>query len=68
METHLENKLRVLEDSKNYLQLSKIENQTFNILLLSFLQRHGDSYSKTLNNVMENYFNRKAIKPIVYLK
>ena len=52
METHLENKLRLLEHSKNYLQLSKISNDSFNFLMLSFIKRYGEAESKVVNNVM----------------
>jgi hypothetical protein len=65
---HMENKLRLLEESKNYLQLAKIEDETFNVVLLEFLSRYGEGECKILNNVMENYFNRKSIKPMVYLR
>ena len=37
-------------------------------MLIEFLKRNGDGESKVLNNVMENYFNRKCIKPMQYLK
>lgn len=36
--------------------------------MLQFLSRYGTAEGKVLNNVMENYFNRKNIKPISYLK
>jgi hypothetical protein len=68
VDCNLENKLRVLEDSKSYLQLSKLGEDTFEHLLLYFLERYGSTYDKTLNHAMENYFNRKKIKPLVFLQ
>ena len=36
--------------------------------MLAAVDRFKDGLDKTINNVMENYFNRKNIKPLTYLQ
>jgi hypothetical protein len=60
--------LALIENTRCYLQLGKIENDTFNALLTAYIDRGVDKNDKILNNVMENYFNRKNIKAIPYLQ
>lgn len=44
--------MKLLEDSKNYLQLNKIQNDTFDFLMLAFIDRWGESEKRVINNVM----------------
>jgi hypothetical protein len=68
LEIHLANKLKFLEDSRSYLQLNKLSDETFNFIISEFIRRYGETDCKVLNNVMENYFNRKNVKPMAYFK
>jgi hypothetical protein len=68
LELHMQNKLRLLEDTRNYLQLSKVSPTTFNVLIGEFWTRFGEAESKVLNNVLENYLNRNNLKPLIYLR
>lgn len=64
----MQNRLKFLEDTRNYLQLSKISNETFNVLVMEFWGRFGEAEGKVINNVLENYLNRNSLKPLAYLK
>lgn len=62
------NKLRVLQDSKNYLQLNKITPDTFTSLTTQFSSICSESDWPILNTIMENYFNRIGIKAVSYFQ
>jgi hypothetical protein len=64
----MENRLKLLEDTRNYLQLSKISPEAFNVIVQEFWNRFGESEGKVINNVLENYFNRNNVKPLIYLR
>jgi hypothetical protein len=60
-------KLRILESTKNYLQLGKMSDESLNFILLDFLKRHPE-HSPVANTVLENYLNRKGHSPNNYLQ
>jgi hypothetical protein len=66
MELHFAGRLKVLESSKNYLQLGKLSDGTLNRLLLEFAAREGEGGEGVVNHILENYFNRKSYRPVDY--
>ena len=60
--------LAALQDSRSFLQIGKLSSDTFNCLLEEYMGRTAGGNARTLNNVMENYFNKKGIKPAQYLQ
>lgn len=65
---HLKNQLTSLSSNKNYLQLGKITSHYLNELLLQYCKIEGKIGEKTINTILENYFNRKGIRPAEYLE
>lgn len=59
--------LKVLETTKNYLQLGKLSDESLNYILLEYIKR---DYAKpaVVNTILENYFNRKSHSPLQYLQ
>lgn len=68
VETHVAMDLAALQDSRSFLQIGKLSSDTFNALLEEYMSRTAGGNPRTLNNVMENYFNKKGIKPAQYLQ
>ena len=60
-------KLKPLESTKNYLQLSKLSDFSLNYILLEFIGKEKNS-DLVVNVIMENYFNRKGYSPHEYLQ
>ena len=53
----------MLSSSKNYLQLSKITQETLNGLLLGFIENNErDITDPIINSILENYFGRNDIR------
>lgn len=65
---HFDTKLKILESSKNYLQLNKLSEATLSSLLLDFHALKVEKGDQIINHIMENYFNRKNIRPGVYFR
>ena len=59
--------LRLLESTKNYLQLGKMTDFTINYILLRILEKQPELAS-SVNTVLENYFNRKGHSPNIYFQ
>lgn len=66
-QVYYSNHLKALESSKNYLQLGKLSAGNLNYLLLNYLSKEPNKARKTVNTILENYFNRKSIRPADYL-
>ena len=66
LQFHLEGGLKVLESSKNYLQLGKISDESLNTLLMAFIDTHSEREHNVINHILENYFNRKSYRPSDY--
>lgn len=64
---HLQNGLEVLANEKAFLQLARISEQAFKDLILGFVLERGVEGERMINRAMENYFNRKGIKPMAFL-
>ena len=65
---HFQNNLRALEDNRNFLQLSKISLDTLIPLLVEYHAFANDKANATINNIMENYFNRNNIRATDFFK
>lgn len=63
---HFDTKLKILESSKNYLQLNKLSETTLASLLLDFHNLKVEKGDQIINHIMENYFNRKNIRPAIF--
>jgi hypothetical protein len=63
---HFDSKLKILESSKNYLQLNKLSQITLANLLLDFHVLKVDKGDQIISHIMENYFNRKNIRPALF--
>ncbi len=64
---HVKNGLEVLANEKSFLQLAKISESAFRSLMAEYIEKKGAEGERMLNRAMENYFNRKGIKPMVFL-
>lgn len=67
IDLHHQQQLRTLTNSKNYLQLGKLSPPHLNSLLLTYLSNNSPDAANTVNTVLENYLNRKALRPADYL-
>jgi hypothetical protein len=63
---HFENGLKALESTKNYLQLGKLSEDSLNYLLAEYLRMQGETAEPVINHILENYFNRKSLRPADY--
>lgn len=59
--------LKILESTKNYLQLGKLNDESLNFLLMSYLKKE-QAKTTVVNTILENYFNRKGYSPIGYFQ
>ena len=57
----------MLANEKAFLQLGKVSEAAFRSLMAGFVLEKGAEGSRMLNRAMENYFNRKGIRPMVFL-
>lgn len=60
---HFETNLKCLEDNRKFLQLNKISLETLVPILLEYHRKMGENGNTTINNILENYFNRNNIRP-----
>ena len=65
---HLENDLKVLTNSKNYLRLNKIKPEALNSLLIEYLERVGNKGDEIVNHILENYFYRNKLTAVDYFQ
>ena len=65
---HFNNKLEALVWNKNFLQIGKLSQSNLHNLLLHFLARERSTAAKTINIILENYFNRKGLRAVEQLQ
>jgi hypothetical protein len=64
---HVANGLEVIANERAFLQLARVSEQAFKDLVMGFVAERGVEGERMVNRAMENYFNRKGIKPMVFL-